>query len=98
MTQKQIHEIEFEELDKSEVEEGVIDNKKVLMNSVLNIDVNLGSVKRTIGDILDIKHGDILILNKHIDDAIPLKIDNKRIAEGETLIVDNKLNIRILEF
>lgn len=93
---EKLYEVEFEALDTKEIEK--FESKIALLDMNLDVSVTIGSCKKSIKDILNLKSGDILYLNKTIDEDLDVTINNKNIATGESVKVDDKVSVRILEF
>lgn len=97
MNAKVINEVDFQELNKESEKGGFIDNKKAIINSQVDLDVTIGSAVKTIGDVLSLKVGDVIVFNKKSDKLYDIRVNQIECAGGETLYVDGKLNIRLLE-
>ena len=89
-----IYEVEYEQL-KNDNSIEAIDSKKSILNSKLNVEVLIGSCKKNIEEILNLKDGDIITLDKSVDKDLDININNENVASGEIDIVDNKVAIRI---
>lgn len=98
MEKKVISEVDFQELSKDIVEGGPINNQKAIMNAEVSFDATVGSIEKTIANILELKVEDIVVLDKKSDDLIDIRVNGSDFAKGETLIVDGKLGVRLLEF
>lgn len=84
----------LEELDKESINEA---NKKNILNAQVNVDVLIGKSKQSIGEILKLSIGDIITLDKNIDQKLEVYVNDNEIANGESIILDNKIAIRISE-
>lgn len=93
---ERLYEVEFEPLNKKEIE--AFENKSAILNAKLDVSVTMGTCKSSIKDIINLKDGDIIYLNKSVDDDLDISINNKNIALGEPIKVDDKISIRISEF
>lgn len=98
MTKKIINEVDFQDLNNIKVEGGLMDNQKAILNSGLNLDATIGSTEKTISDILNIKVGDVIVLDKKAEDLVDIRVNETKFAKGETLMIDGKIGIKILEF
>lgn len=88
-----IYEAQFEQLIQGEREE--INAVEDVMQSKLEISVEMGSTKEKIGRIINFKEGDVIVLDKHVEEGLDINVNGKRIASGESIIIDNKLAIRL---
>lgn len=93
---EKLYEVEFEALKVKEIEE--FDNKDAILNANLEVSVTVGKCKTSVKDILDLKVGDILFLDKTVDEDLDININSKTVAYGEPIKVDDKISIRLTEF
>ncbi|HUU67905.1 MAG TPA: flagellar motor switch protein FliN [Planctomycetota bacterium] len=59
------------------------------------ISVELGRTEMSIGEVLELGPGSIVELRKMASDPVDLLVNNKLIARGEVVIVDENFGIRI---
>jgi len=69
----------------------------VLMDIPLNVSVELGSVRKSISDILAFGNGTIIELNKMAGENVDIVINNKVIGKGEVIVIDESYGVRITE-
>jgi flagellar motor switch protein FliN/FliY len=67
----------------------------MLLDVNVPIAVQLGQTKMTIRELLNLKQGSIVRLNRMAGEPIDVFIIKKLIAKGEITVVDDKLSIRI---
>lgn len=91
-----LYEVEFEPLNIKEIED--FENKNTILNAKVDVSVTLGKCKKSIKDILNLKDGDIISLDKNIDEDIDININNKYIAKGQSIKIEDKISIRITKF
>ncbi|QCI17974.1 flagellar motor switch protein FliN [Buchnera aphidicola (Acyrthosiphon lactucae)] len=70
-------------------------NKNVLLNTFVNITVELGKSKIKIKDFLSFSKGSMLILDKPTEDPLDVFINGHLIASGEIVISEKKYGLRI---
>jgi len=68
--------------------------EKELGNMLLGISVELGRQKIKIADMLKWKTGDIVKFNKTSGETLDILVNNKPIASGEVIVIDDKFAIR----
>lgn len=93
---EKVYEVEFESLDIKEVEK--FEDNKAVLNAKVDVSVTIGSCMGTIKDVLNLKEGDILCLDKTVDEDMDVNINGKNIALGESIKSDDKISVRILDF
>ncbi|HSQ88016.1 FliM/FliN family flagellar motor C-terminal domain-containing protein [Romboutsia sp.] len=88
-----IYEIQFEQLVEGEKES--INSTEEIMNGQMDVTVSMGSTREKIEKIVNLKVGDIIQLDKNVEEALDININGKSIASGESIIIDNKLAVRL---
>ena len=71
-------------------------NMDILLHIDLPVTVELGSKDMRIKEILDLGQGSVVELNKLAGDLVDLKINGKKFATGEVMVVDENYAIRIV--
>lgn len=69
----------------------------ILMDIPLEVSVELGSVKKSISEILTFGAGTIIELNKLAGENVDIVINNRIIAKGEVIVIDEAYGVRITE-
>ncbi|GAB4175723.1 MAG: hypothetical protein Kow00108_10910 [Calditrichia bacterium] len=67
----------------------------MLMDIVLPVSIELGRTKMFIKDILELERGSIVEIEKLAGEPVDLLVNNKKMAEGEVVVVDKHFGIRI---
>ncbi|HOB15644.1 MAG TPA: flagellar motor switch phosphatase FliY [Defluviitoga sp.] len=92
--------VEFGEFEKKEqpLPEGVDFSKlELLMDVPLEIKVELGSVRMTLREILDLHEGSLIQLNKLAGEPLDIYANDRLIARGEVVVIDENFGIRVTE-
>lgn len=89
----EIYEVQLEQLVEGEKEN--VDAMADIMNSQMDITVSMGETKATIDTVVNLKIGDVITLDKSLEEALDININGTIIASGESIILDNKLAIRL---
>ena len=90
---KGIYEVKFEQLVETEKEE--LNSLDYIMEALMEVAVSMGSTKEKIGKIINYKVGDLIVLDKLLEEALDISVNGKLIASGESMILDNKLAVRL---
>ncbi|NLG37276.1 MAG: flagellar motor switch phosphatase FliY [Clostridiales bacterium] len=69
----------------------------ILMDIPLEVSVELGSVRKSISEILTFGAGTIIELNKMAGENVDILINKKLIGRGEVIVVDEAYGVRITE-
>ncbi|MCB0265608.1 MAG: flagellar motor switch protein FliN [Calditrichia bacterium] len=67
----------------------------MLLDVMLPVTIELGRTQMYIKKILDLERGSIVELDKMAGEPVDLYINNKKMAEGEVVVVDKHFGVRI---
>lgn len=67
------------------------------MDIPLKVTVELGRTKKQIKDILDLSPGSILELDKLAGEPVDILVNNKLIAKGEVVVIDENFGVRVTD-
>ncbi len=75
-----------------------IDPKLEFLSDVkLKVSVHVGSAQKLLVEILSLKEGDVLELDKSVEEYIDIKLNNKNFAIGEIVVANEKYGVRIVD-
>jgi flagellar motor switch protein FliN/FliY len=63
----------------------------------LHLNVEVGRAKKLFKDIIKLKEGDIIKLDKNIEDYLDIYLNHKLFAIGELVIVNDKYSVRLVD-
>ncbi|SHK34245.1 flagellar motor switch phosphatase FliY [Alicyclobacillus tolerans] len=72
-------------------------NLELLFDVPLNITVELGRTKRMIREVLDLAPGSIFELDKLAGEPVDILVNNKKIATGEVVVIDENFGVRVTD-
>lgn len=70
-------------------------NLEFLLDIPLEISVELGKTKISIGDLLKLSQGAVVELNKSTEQPLDIFVNKKLMAHGEVVVVNEKFGIRL---
>jgi flagellar motor switch protein FliN/FliY len=87
---------DFPQFDESK-KKGFFEDDKLefLKDLQLNVYIELGRTKMQIKDILELERGYVIELEKLASEPVDVYVNNKKIAEGEVVVIDKHFGIRI---
>jgi flagellar motor switch protein FliN/FliY len=87
---------EFEDFDDAKTK-GLGSNDKLnfLKDLQLNVYIELGRTQMQIKEILELERGYVIELDKLASEPVDIYVNNKKIAEGEVVVIDKHFGIRI---
>jgi len=68
-----------------------------ILDLPLEISVELGRTKLLINDLLQLGQGSVVELNKFAGEPLEILVNNKLIARGEAVVVNEKFGVRITD-
>ena len=70
---------------------------ELILDIPLDINVELGKVKMPINELLQLGQGSIIELSKAVGEPLDIYVNNKLIAKGEVVILDDHYGIRVAD-
>ncbi|RED86408.1 flagellar motor switch phosphatase FliY [Cohnella phaseoli] len=72
-------------------------NLNLLLDIPLKVTVELGRTKKQIKDILELSQGSIIELDKLAGEPVDILVNNKLIAKGEVVVIDENFGVRVTD-
>jgi flagellar motor switch protein FliN len=69
----------------------------MLMDVTLEVTVELGRTKMSVRQVLDLQHGSVVELDRLAGDVVDVYVNDRMVAKGEVVVVDDKFGVRITE-
>ena len=89
-----VKQVQFEKFHATELS-GTPKNIEILMDVRLPVSIELGRTEMPIRDILELSSGSVVELNKLAGEPVDLLVNNKIIAKGEVVVVDENFGLRV---
>ena len=84
--------------DASPVDEVVRDrNLQMILDIPLRVTVELGRAKMAVSELLDLSQGSVIELNKLAGEPMEVLVNDKLIARGEAVVVNEKFGVRLTD-
>ena len=78
-------------------ENGVNLNLKAVYNVPVKLKIVLGQAEFKVSDLLKLNKGDKIELDKKPNDPVDLFVNDKLVAKGEIVLIDDKVGITLTE-
>jgi flagellar motor switch protein FliN len=82
-------------------EQASVNRIELDLNSLLDvsveISVEIGRTKMTIGELVSLSKGAIIELNKAAGEAVEIYVNERLLGKGEIIVVNERLGIRMME-
>lgn len=95
-TDPSVKQADFQQLSSSS-KAGTPKNIELLMDVDLPVTIELGSTKMKISDILNLAPGSIVELDKLVGEPVDLLVNQKCVARGEVVVVEESFGLRITQ-
>ena len=69
----------------------------LLLDVPLDVDVELGRARMTIQDLLGLAPGSVIELDKVAGEALDILVNDRLVARGEAVVVNDKFGVRITD-
>lgn len=89
-------EVTFADIEPGQHDGGSAQHMDFLLDIPLDITVELGKSKITIGDLLKLSQGSVVELDKLTNQPLQIFVNKKLMGEGEVVVVNEKFAIRLM--
>ncbi len=97
--------IAFEELDAAELasetpvpmEDKIASDLQTVFDVPVNISAVLGRAHLSVAQLLKLSQGSVLELDRKVGEAIDIYVNNRLVARGEVVVVDDRLGVTMTE-
>lgn len=76
---------------------GASSGVELIMDVQLQVSVELGRACMTVRDVLALGAGSVVELDKHAGEPVEIVVNNKTVARGEVVVIDENFGVRITE-
>jgi flagellar motor switch protein FliN len=92
-----VHVADFETFEEIQLPKEEKRNLDLLMDIPLKVTVELGRTKRTVKEILELSSGSIIELDKLAGEPVDILVNQKLIAKGEVVVIDENFGVRVTD-
>jgi flagellar motor switch protein FliN/FliY len=89
--------VQFGNLQSGSMAHGDDTNLNLLLDIPLKVTVELGRTHKVIKDILELSQGSIIELDKLAGEPVDILVNNKLIAKGEVVVIDENFGVRVTD-
>ena len=72
-------------------------NIDLLMDVFLKVTVELGRTRMQLRQVLELQQGSVVELDRLAGDAVDVYVNERLLARGEVIVVDDKFGVRVTE-
>lgn len=95
--QPTIERAQFTNLTAAPKENEQTTNLDMLLDIPLQVTVELGRTRKTVKEVLEISQGSIIELDKLAGEPVDILVNQKLIAVGEVVVIDEQFGIRVTD-
>lgn len=87
--------VKFQQFEMVEPNRSIKRNLDIMQDVSMHISVELGKTKSTIKEVMDLVAGSIVELDKIAGEQVEIYANNKLIAKGEVIVIEDKFGVRV---
>ena len=87
----------FSSFEPFQLQESEARNLDMLMDIPLQITVELGRTQRSVKEILELSPGSIIELDKLAGEPVDILVNNRPVARGEVVVIDENFGVRVTD-
>ena len=95
--QVQVQQAQFANFESPALKQAESNNLNMLFDIPLQVTVELGRTKRSVKEILEMSSGSIIELDKLAGEPVDILVNNRHIAKGEVVVIDENFGVRITD-
>ncbi|MBO0585774.1 flagellar motor switch phosphatase FliY [Sporosarcina sp. E16_8] len=95
--QVQVQQAQFANFESLSLNKSESNNLNMLLDIPLQVTVELGRTKRSVKEILEMSSGSIIELDKLAGEPVDILVNNRHIAKGEVVVIDENFGVRITD-
>lgn len=88
---------EVEEAEATEASSGGTNNLDLILDIPLKVTVELGRTKMVVSELLNLGQGSVIELNKLAGEPMEILVNDKLVARGEAVVVNEKFGVRLTD-
>ena len=92
-----VQQAQFASFEEANISQAEARNLNMLLDIPLQMSVELGRTKRSVKEILDLSSGSIIELDKLAGEPVDILVNNRLIAKGEVVVIDENFGVRITD-
>lgn len=92
-----VQQAQFSNFEAANITQSESRNLNMLLDIPLQMSVELGRTKRSVKEILDLSSGSIIELDKLAGEPVDILVNNRLIAKGEVVVIDENFGVRITD-
>jgi len=88
--------VKFQEFTPGEANRTIKKNLDILQDIDMHVSVELGKSKLSIKEVMDMEKGSIVQLDKIAGEQVEIYVNQKLVARGEVIVIEDKFGVRVV--
>src|SRR5437016_4153584 len=72
-------------------------SRDLLRDIELTVTIELGRARMTLADVMKLGEGSVLVLDRAADEPVDIVVNDRIVARGEVVVIDEKFAVRVTE-
>ncbi len=87
--------VKFQEFEQTPPNRSIKKNLDILQDVSMHVSVELGRTKSSIRDVMEMEQGSIVELDKVAGEQVEIFVNEKLVAKGEVIVIEDKFGVRV---
>lgn len=87
--------VKFQEFEQTPPNRSIKKNLDILQDVSMHISVELGRTKSSIREVMEMEQGSIVELDKIAGEQVEIFVNEKLVAKGEVIVIEDKFGVRV---
>ena len=87
--------VKFQEFEPVPPNRTIKKNLDIMQDVSMHVSVELGRTKSTIREVMDLEAGSVVELDKIAGEQVEVFVNDKLVAKGEVIVIEDKFGVRI---
>ena len=87
--------VKFQEFEQTSPNRSIKKNLDILQDVSMHVSVELGRTKSSIKDVMEMEQGSIVELDKVAGEQVEIFVNEKLVAKGEVIVIEDKFGVRV---
>lgn len=87
--------VKFQQFEPVSPNRSIKKNLDIMQDISMHVSVELGRTKSSIREIMDLEQGSIVELDKIAGEQVEIYVNEKLVAKGEVIVIEDKFGVRV---
>ncbi len=87
--------VKFQEFKEAPANRSIKKNLDIMQDVLMHISVELGRTKSSIKEVMEMEKGSIVELEKIAGEQVEIYVNEKLVAKGEVIVIEDKFGVRV---